>query len=183
MVTFTPIQHSTGTSSGGPAADGGGRGPGKLLWQEQLAVALSVEEVGLLVNQLPSFPVEIARDGPRPGTEGTGNNEYGMQKQQGAEISDAPDKVLSFTPGEGATVTVKIDFVKDGVGGQLSAAEPNSSRAPMSVLCHAGEFEVIRTLLQSSIPHLIGWDTMVTVGVNDSLQKGGSGNDGGYGGY
>jgi len=165
-----------------PRLDSDGSGVGGFRWDDQITIALAVEEVGLLINQLPSYEVEICRDGPRPGTtEGTGNMQYGMnsgaaQEGGGVQISDAPDKVLTARPGEGATVSFKIDFVRDGVGGQISPVDNNSHHAPLEVVVQAGEFEVLKRIMESSIPYLLGWTSMMDIGIASMMR---SGSDGG----
>ena len=175
MMVFTPRTPPTGSSTGAQAAAAGG-----FRWQEQITIALTVEEVGLLVNQLPSYEVEVCRDGPRPGSaveEGTGNMEYGMNRFSAAQISDAPDKVLTVTPGDGATVSFKIDFVRDGVGGQISPVDDNSHNAPLEVVAQAGEFEVVKRILESSVPYLLGWTTMMDIGVASMMRIGFNGGE------
>lgn len=167
MLSFTPS-----------AAGSDGGGSGNWLWQEQLSIALTVEEVGLLVNQLPMHEVEISRSGNNQG--GRGGGEYSLAPEP--EISDAPDKVLTATPGDGATVTFTLDFVRDGVGGQLSPLEENSRHAPMEVVAQAGDFEVLKRLMETSIPQLLGWNSMMDIGVQSMINRGSGGGGGGYGG-
>ena len=100
-----------------------------------------------------------------------------------AEVSDAPDKVLTAAPGEGATVSFTLDFVRDGVGAQLSPLDDNSRHAPLTVVAQAGDFEVFRRLMEASIPQLLGWNTMMDIGVQSMIHRSGSGGGGGgYGG-
>ena len=110
-----------------PAASDGTR----FLWDQQIQMALSVEEVGLIVNQLPAHPVELSRSG----SQGEGGTAEGT-------MTGVPDKVLTISPGEGAMVTFALDYVLDGVGGQISQLDTNSVNAPMEVIAQAGEFEV-----------------------------------------
>jgi hypothetical protein len=174
MLSFTPLSAS---ASGGSGTNSGG---GSWLWQEQLTIALTVEEVGLLVNQLPTHEVEISRAGSN--NPGRGGGEYSLA-EAGAEVSDAPDKVLTAAPGEGATVSFTLDFVRDGVGAQLSPLDDNSRHAPLTVVAQAGDFEVFRRLMEASIPQLLGWNTMMDIGVQSMIHRSGSGGGGGgYGG-
>ena len=161
-----------------PSAAGSDGVSGNWLWQEQLTMALTVEEVGLLVNQLPMHEVEISRSGNNQG--GRGGGEYSLAPEP--EISDAPDKVLTVTPGDGATVTFTLDFVRDGVGGQLSPLEENSRHAPMEVVAQAGDFEVLKRLMDASIPQLLGWNNMMDIAVQSMMNRSGGGGGGGYGG-
>lgn len=86
-------------------------GNGNYLWQDQTRFALSAEEVGLVCNQLPQFPVELSR---LPNTSAPGED----GDMFAAVSNDMPDKVLKIAPAEGASVSFSIDFVRDGVGGQ-----------------------------------------------------------------
>jgi hypothetical protein len=85
---------------------------GNYMWNDQTRFALSAEEVGLVCNQLPQFPVELCRspNASAPGEEAT--------DPFAAITNDMPDKVLKITPAEGASVSILIDFVRDGIGGQ-----------------------------------------------------------------
>ena len=130
-------------------------------------MALTVEEVGLLVNQLPMHEVEISRSGNNQG--GRGGGEYSLAPEP--EISDAPDKVLTVTPGDGATVTFALDFVRDGVGGQISPLEENSRHAPMEVVAQAGDFEVLKRLMETSIPQLLGWNNMMDIAIESMMKR------------
>ncbi|KAL7445792.1 hypothetical protein ACHAXM_011363 [Skeletonema potamos] len=83
-------------------------------WNEKTLFSLSVEEVGLLLSQLPGNVVELSHSmnyGVGSDDEGSGG---GVMQQSG----DLVDKVLTITPGEGATLHFKIDYMKDGIGGQ-----------------------------------------------------------------
>ena len=176
MLSFTPS-----VGGGEVVHSGGGGGGGNWKWQEQLTMALTVEELGLLVNQLPMHEVEICRAGSHQmQSRGVGGGEYSLAPE--GEVSDAPDKVLTVTPGEGATVTFAIDFVRDGVGGQISPLEENSRHAPMEVVAQAGDFEVCKRLMEASIPQLLGWNSMMDIGVQSMISRSGSGGGGGYGG-
>jgi hypothetical protein len=83
-------------------------------WNDKIRLALSVEEIGLVINQLPHFPVEISR----PMYAGQDDDTNSHFSGSGPVIGDMPEKVFKATPGEGATITLSIDYVKDGIGGQ-----------------------------------------------------------------
>mmetsp|Transcript_15499 Transcript_15499/g.18673 ORF Transcript_15499/g.18673 Transcript_15499/m.18673 type:complete len:272 (-) Transcript_15499:41-856(-) len=126
-------------------------------WNDQVRFALDPSEVGLLVSQLPHNPVEWAR---RP----AGANSFGLaDTPEDGMNTDMPDKVLSIEPQEGARVKFTLDFKKDGVGGQ-------DPMAPMEVTAEAGEFEVMRSIMQSSLPFLSGWQTLMEVGAKYDLE-------------
>lgn len=84
---------------------------GRYAWTERVRFALSPEEMGLLVNQLPHYKVEFSRV---QSVRGEGDDPYGT-----AITPDAPEKVLTVEPGELGAINFTIDYVKDGVGGQL----------------------------------------------------------------
>jgi Whirly transcription factor len=84
---------------------------GGFAWNEQVRVALTPEEVGLICSQLPQYPVEFSRLAVNTNDEE--ENGFGD-----TVTNDMPAKVLSLTPGPGAGVTLLLDFVLDGVGNQ-----------------------------------------------------------------
>jgi hypothetical protein len=151
-----------------------------------------------MLDQLPSNIVEFSR---RPATL-TGQPEFG------GNTTDVPDKVLRITPGEGGSVSFLIDHELNGVsvappaskvsGTAFSAVTSETSSTitttgPLVVVAQLGEFIVIRELLRSSIPILVGWNTMVEIAMQqrtlENMQNnsstsshGGGGYGGGYGG-
>lgn len=82
---------------------------GKYVWTDMFRFGLSVEECGLLVNQLPHYKVEFSR----------------AQQQLLAQTNNTmdPDKVLTVEPGELGAVNFTIDYVLDGIGGQTPPNE------------------------------------------------------------
>lgn len=76
-----------------------------------------------------------------------------------------PEKVLKITPGEGGQFAFKIDFVKDGVGGQNSG----SGVGPLEVVAQLGEYMVMRELFQRSLPSLIGWDVQLNLAMQNAM--------------
>lgn len=142
----------------------------------QIRFALSPEECGLLVDQLPkNQKVEFLRR----------TQQYNDFPEDGDGPS--PDKVLHITPGQAGMVSFKVDFEKDGVGGYGASGNnmPADVAGPLEVVVQTGEYQVIHSLIQTSLPHLVGWTTMMELAlsrsVSDSLQQGGAGS-GGVGG-
>jgi hypothetical protein len=93
-------------------------------WNDKTLFSLTVEEVGLLVNQLPVNSIELCHptygpDGAEGGgggdPDGYGGNMSGGPRQVGG---DPVEKVLSIEPGEGMTLKFKVDYSKGGVMGQ-----------------------------------------------------------------
>ena len=120
----------------------------------------------MTISRLPDALVSFERSG-----------EYGLTSAgQGA------NKVLRMTPVEGGAVAFEIDFEVNGIGGQFPPG--GHSAGPFRVVAQRGEFTVIRRLVESSIPSLIGWDSMMEVAVVAALGRARNGNQGsGGGGY
>jgi hypothetical protein len=84
-------------------------------WTDKTNFSLSVEEVGLLLSQLPGNGVELSHSmNYGVGSDGDESGGRGVTQYSG----DLVEKVLTIQPGEGSTLNLKIDYVKDGVGGQ-----------------------------------------------------------------
>jgi hypothetical protein len=65
------------------------------------------------ISQLPLNGVELSHS-MNYGVGSDDESSGGVMQQSG----DLVEKVLTIQPGEGATLTFKIDYLKDGVGGQ-----------------------------------------------------------------
>jgi hypothetical protein len=177
------------------------RGPdGSFHWADQVRVAISAEEVGLICNQLPHYEVSLTRV-PRVATG------YDGESTEGIASDGIPNKVLKATPGEGGTVKFSIDYVLNGVGGQspgpgqegkvrlivdkldLSLLHESWSHwvslisylqaGPLEVEVQLGEFEVIKALLKDSIPSLVGWSQLVDKSVQNAIADAFGGGGGG----
>lgn len=83
-------------------------------WTDKTNFSLSVEEVGLLLSQLPGNGVELSHSMNYGVGSDTDESGRGVTQYSG----DLVEKVLTIQPGEGSTLNLKIDYVKDGVGGQ-----------------------------------------------------------------
>jgi Whirly transcription factor len=94
---------------------------GKYVWNDVLRFGLSVEECGLLVNQLPHYKVEFSR-APQKLLAQTNN----MME---------PDKVLTVEPAELGAVDFTIDFVLNGIGGQTPPPNEGSQVSPQVSIC------------------------------------------------
>lgn len=82
-------------------------------WSEKTLFSLSVEEVGLLLSQLPGNGVELSHS-MNYGVGSDDESSGGVMQESG----DLVEKVLTIEPGEGSTLNFKIDYMKNGVGGQ-----------------------------------------------------------------
>lgn len=126
---------------------------GGLQRSSQLRFGLSPEEVGFMLHQLPENEVEFVRTTP------TTNS-----------TTDAlPEKVLKITPGEAGQFSFAVDFEKDGVGGQV-VGTAEAALGPLEVVVQLGEYQVIRELMQTSIPILTGWSTQLNLAMSSSIQ-------------
>lgn len=88
-------------------------------WSQKIYFSLTIEEVGLLLSQLPGNAVELSH--PVFGPESNGGGEGGEDPSNSGvrQLSgDVIEKVLTIVPGEGGTVAFTIDYAKDGVPGQ-----------------------------------------------------------------
>jgi hypothetical protein len=89
----------------------------------------------------------------------------------GVMNEDTPDKVLRMTPGDGGIISFKIDYEKNGVGGQSPAyGGGEHASGPLEVTAQLGEVQVVREIMRSSIPALVGWTTMLEVAMRKSLE-------------
>lgn len=140
-------------------------------WSEKTIFSLSVEEVGLLLSQLPLNGVELSHS-MNYGVGSDDESSGGVMQQSG----DLVEKVLTIQPGEGATLTFKIDYLKDGVGGQSPPQFDNvMPTTPLEVMIQAGEFEVLKSIFQTSIPYILGWNTTMDIASAAAMSKGMSG--------
>ena len=82
-----------------------------------------------------------------------------------------PDKVLHITPGQGGMVSFKCDFELDGVGGQQAGGNQSPDVVgPLEVVCQAGEIQVMLSLIQHSIPELVGWKTQMDAAMQNAVE-------------
>ena len=128
-----------------------------------LRFALSAEEVGLLLDQLPKQQAVTLVRQPT------------SSESMVESSTTTPHKVCSITPlPETSTVEWKIDFEVDGVGGQV--VQP-SVQGPMEVTMQAGEVQAVLAIMRCSLPALLGWAPLQDMAVQKSIQlaiKGGN---------
>lgn len=144
-------------------------------WNAKQIFSLSVEEVGLCLSQLPNNPVELSH--PTYNNSPRGDGLSGVTQLAG----DSVEKVMTIEPGEGASLTFKLDYMKDGIGGQTPPATDGLPNTPIEITIQAGEFEVIKSICQTSTPYLLGWNTTMDIASAFAISKGVSdGNSSGY---
>ncbi|KAL3787727.1 hypothetical protein HJC23_012153 [Cyclotella cryptica] len=144
-------------------------------WDNKTVFSLGAEEVGLCVSQLPGAGVELSHKS----FYGSSDTEDGTKVYSGEMV----DKVLTIEPKEGAAFLFKIDFVKNGVGGQSPDGMDIPTSIPLEVTLQAGEFEVVKSIFQTSIPYLLGWNATMDLAAAAAISKGVSGGSGGGGFY
>ena len=124
--------------------------------------ALSPEEVGLILNQIPQQQAVVLE-------RRTPTNESLV------ETSQSPHKVCKIEPNpEYASVKFTFDYEIDGIGGQTV----RNARTPMSVEMQAGEVQVALEIMRQSLPSLAGWKTCEEIALRNVVEMTKSG---GYG--
>lgn len=149
-----------------PAKTGNQRG---FNWEEKISFALTVEEMGLMLSQLPHYRVAFGRK--IGGNNSTGFNGAGYDLVSAPVSNESIDKVLIADPDDGATITFRLDFQKEGVGGQFPPPGTNEGcrSAPLEATIEAGEWEVIKTLFRESIPRFLGWSKMMDIELSSAV--------------
>lgn len=136
---------------------------GGLNREQNMRFGLSAEEAGLILELLPENPVHLIRRPPAQNNSGDAVS---------YDTGEVPDKVMRITPGEGGTCSFLIDYEKDGVGGQsLTGSDGNQTTGPLEVVAQLGEMQVIREVMRSTIPHLVGWSTMLDANVRHNIDN------------
>lgn len=136
-------------------------------WDEKINFALSVEDIGLMISQLPHYGISLAR---RLGDNTAGMN--GKSYNLVSNTNETTEKIFSAKPGDGATILFKLDYVKDGHGGQLpppSAPTERSSAAPIEFEVQAGEWEVVASVMKESLPYLVGWNQLMDISSQNAM--------------
>lgn len=140
-------------------------GKGGYIWDDKISFALSTEEIGLCLSQLPHYAVSFSRNIGGGYSVGRNGVEYDLM---GATTNENIEKVLTLTPGDGATITFSIDHEKDGVAGYMVQGLETSA---LSIVIQAGEWEVLSTLMRDTLPSLCGWNKMMEIQTNNAIQN------------
>jgi len=144
------------------------------LWKEKTPFSLSVEEIGLCISQLPGNSVELSH-----AYYGAESDDEGSRSGVTQTSGDSIEKVLTIQQAEGSSVKFTVDYMKNGVGGE----DPSGivfSHTPLEVMVQAGEFEVLKSIFQTSIPYLIGWNTTMDIASANAISRGVERSSGGY---
>ena len=105
-------------------------------WDDKTTFALTPEEAGLLLSQLPHYPVTLVR---------SSESMNKMGDTGGAVITsggndDEVKKVFTVTPAKGV-ITFEADYVQNGSSGNVHGF-------PMKIDVQLGEWEVVKSLLE-----------------------------------
>jgi Whirly transcription factor len=131
---------------------------GSVIREKQIRFGLSSEEVGLVLHQLPEHQVELTRQPPR------NSNDFSAVSQPSGVT-----KVLTLTPQGGGVVTFKMQL-DDSDGSYVPHPTGGNARA-MEVAVQLGEYQVMRHLMLSSIPVLVGWQQQVEIALQRSIDS------------
>jgi hypothetical protein len=123
------------------------------LWKEAIRYSLSVEDVGLILNALPHQEVELSSIDD----DATGYD-------QGVPI----DRVLKLSPNSaGTSIMVSMDFMQNGASMVQMPSHlikyGRPAHFPLQVEMQAGEWIVVKTLLQHALPFLLGWTDLLAL--------------------
>lgn len=134
----------------------GRQGPGgKFEWTRPLRFALSPEEAGLVLARLKGgLPIELNRQTR------SDDDQYGVMGLQ---------KVLRVMPASDGSVQMICDFEVDGIGGQTPPSS-KEGQGPFELSLMVGESQVLQSILEYSIPRLIGWAPMLDQAIQQSFQ-------------
>lgn len=133
---------------------------GSVSRNEQLRFSLSPEESGLLIDQIPKSDVELFR---LPNTAPGGN------------LVSGPGKILRVVPGASGQVSFQLEYStrNTSVGGLSSndIEEPTQTTplGPLEVTVQLGEYQVMKQIILSSLPTLVGWTSMMEVALRQSV--------------
>eukprot|EP00571_Detonula_confervacea_P017319 CAMPEP_0172297456 /NCGR_PEP_ID=MMETSP1058-20130122/473_1 /TAXON_ID=83371 /ORGANISM="Detonula confervacea, Strain CCMP 353" /LENGTH=287 /DNA_ID=CAMNT_0013006613 /DNA_START=50 /DNA_END=913 /DNA_ORIENTATION=+ len=144
-------------------------------WQDKTLFSLSVEEVGLVLSQLPGNSMELSHPTYNASSPNDGYGGDGQDTNVTQLSGEVVEKVMTVEPGEGATLTFKVDYMKGGVGGQTPPGMEGLPTTPLEVTIQAGEFEVLKSICQTSIPYILGWNTCMDIASAAAISKGVSG--------
>jgi len=160
LLAFKPIPPTfKSVGAGGIVVDNPGRilmeftprgnphdGSAAFRYDAKANFALSSEELGLVLSQVPTYRVELSRNSKQeqpPLVDGAGR--------------EVQAKVLTIEQPEHSTgYLFSLDFSRGGAGA-------GGIDRPLSVELQAGEFEAVRELFRFAIPHLTGWDALLRI--------------------
>ncbi len=84
------------------------------LWKEKTPFSLSVEEIGLCISQLPGKRVELSH-----AYYGSESDDESSRSGVTQTSGDSVEKVLMIQQAEGSSIKFTVDYMKNGVGGEV----------------------------------------------------------------
>ncbi|KAL3906105.1 MAG: hypothetical protein SGILL_009409 [Bacillariaceae sp.] len=81
-----------------------------------------------------------------------------------------PEKVFRARLQGDGSVQLVIDYERDGIGGQESPS-PNETTGPLQIDLMMGEYHVLRSIVEYSLPRLIGWSSGLDSLIEQSIEK------------
>ncbi|KAG7339460.1 Whirly transcription factor domain containing protein [Nitzschia inconspicua] len=81
-----------------------------------------------------------------------------------------PEKIFRARLQDDGSVHLVVDFERDGIGGQEPPSN-NETRGPIAIDLMVGEYHVLRSIVQYSLPRLIGWSAMLDASLEQSIEK------------
>jgi len=88
------------------------------------------------------------------------------------------EKIMRLTPSDGGVVSFRVE-ASDGA--TTDSITSDDGKQALQVDIQLGEFEVIREIMRSSIPLLVGWTTQATIAVQKNVDDAVNQAGGGYG--
>jgi len=183
LLEWTPM-------ASGHDDDNSSYGSGKRFrWDASTRFALTAEEAGSLLAKLdrgdPS--VELSRR--------VSGDQMGQQNLEKVFIA----KKIELEGGENDGISLLVDYVDPDKHqlGQVPHPQPPSGgpgggtfddeglKGPFEIRLMVGEYQVLRSIIEYSIPKLVGWSTMFDRNIEQAVAKsvkGGGNQRGGYGG-
>ena len=120
-------------------------------WSEGFNFGLAPDECMLVAHQIPEHDVEIVRGGNGDGEGGGGGGGGGGGAAGVGDDLRSVSKVLRVSPGSGASVDFEIVYC-DSLTGVSSGG--------VDIKLTAGEYGVVRRLMEGQVERCLGWDVM-----------------------
>eukprot|EP00525_Craspedostauros_australis_P010503 CAMPEP_0198133560 /NCGR_PEP_ID=MMETSP1442-20131203/59627_1 /TAXON_ID= /ORGANISM="Craspedostauros australis, Strain CCMP3328" /LENGTH=264 /DNA_ID=CAMNT_0043794683 /DNA_START=204 /DNA_END=998 /DNA_ORIENTATION=+ len=156
-------------------------GDGKFNWKTPVRFALSADEAAEVVSRTAmQEKTEFFRK------VSSSNGQY-QNQSSGDFDGEQVEKVCTVEPSDDGCVEFKLDHqISDPAGPRRSIViDPN---APISIRLMGGEYLVIKSIIEFSIPYLIGWAPAMEASLQANIDKaadesGGLGGDGFHDNY
>jgi len=132
-------------------------------YSDRQAIALSPEELGLVLSQIPkNLSVRIFRDGSSRSYNSGGYSSGG----QGTF-----DKILTISPSSTGSGSVSFGLTPIDEHGRSIEDNQHGIPPPMEVEVQAGEYEIVKSICNSSLTSLNGFDALLKCEMDYALQQ------------